>query len=548
MEDILRNKLFDAFASASEVVYIYVCDVKTDLSRWSRNAVDYFNLDSEYLLHAGKVWMNSIHPDDREIYQEDIGAVMEGKKEVHSCQYRALNKYGDYVWLECKGRMIKNENGEAEVFAGLMTRLDGQNKYDTLTNLMTLYEFYQYDFSEGRGAVMLIGLDDFRKVVSSHGYELGDRALVAFAKMLMKFGDEKTKIYRTGGDEFMIIRKDADAEEMHQMFHEIQRKALELPALDGIELRICMSGGLTLYPDDGVTKEEIINNLEHCLEFAKRNDRGEITLFSQEIADGQRRIQTIKEDLRKSIEDGFRGFELYFQPLVDNKNGKICGCESLLRWKGERIKDSYPMEFIKILESNGDIRAVGNWVMEQALEHQQKWEKMYPGFHVGFNVSYQQFMDERFVTHLIKYAEERKIHTENVIIELTESCDVEDPKELAAVFRRLREAGFRIALDDFGTAYASMELLKHLPVNYIKIEHSFVKNLADPNNKVDYIIITGILSLCKQLGCMSVIEGVENEAIQKIVREMTADYLQGYHFSRPVPEEEFVRLLEKRPD
>lgn len=545
MMDILRNKLFEAFATASDSVYIYVCDLESDMSRWSANAVEYFNLEGEYLLHAGEIWVYYIHPDDRDIYLQDIQEVLGGKKDFHNCQYRAMNRYGNYVWLECKGHVIRDENGKPEIFAGLMTRLDGQNKYDTLTNLKTLYEFYQHDFSEGNGAVMLIGLDDFRKIVSAHGYEFGDRVLVEFAKMLMTLEDDRTQVYRTGGDEFMILRKSSDGEELHQLFHLIQKKTKLMPTLDGIKLHISMSGGLTVYPENGSTKEEILDNLEHCLEYSKRNERGEITFFSQQIADEQKRIQTIKEDLKKSIENDFKGFQLYFQPLVDNKTDRICGCECLLRWQGEKIKDSVPMEFVKLLEATGDIRTVGIWVMEQALQHQKKWEQRYPGFHVSFNVSYQQFMDEYFTERLIEYAEELKINQSNVMIELTESCNVEEPEELAVVFSRLRAAGFAIALDDFGTAYASMELLKHLPVDFIKVEHLFVKNLASEDNKVDYTIINGILSLCKELGYRSVVEGVEDESILRVVRKMNADYLQGYCFSKPVPEEEFIRLVKK---
>ena len=346
-------------------------------------------------------------------------------------------------------------------------------------------------------------------------------------------------------DEFLIVKPNGTLEEMNGLFDRISGEADELRSPDGQRAHIEFSGGLSFYPSDGTTKEKLINRLENSLTYAKQYNRRHLEVFNQEIADHQKRAQLLNEDLKDSIRNGFRGFELYFQPLVQKEDQSIIGCESLLRWKGEHIKDSYPMEFIKVLEDHGDIQSVGQWVMEQAIEHQKKWQEKYPGFHVSFNVSYQQFMNEQFVDSLIAKARDTGVEAGNMIVELTESNEVEEAESLARVFRRLREEGFTIALDDFGTAYASMQMLMNLPVNYIKIEHSFVKNLATPGHENDYIIIENLLSLCRMLGCGSVVEGVENELIESAVRKTEATYLQGYYYSRPVPEADFDKMLLK---
>ena len=544
MREILTNSLFEAFATASETVYIYVCDMASGVARWSPNAVDYFNLKGEYLENADVTWLANIHPDDQALYLEDITAVMSGRKNHHDCQYRAINKYGDYVWLECKGSVIKGKDGEGDVFAGLMTRLDNQNKYDSLTGLRTFYDFHQVDFSHREGALMLIGLDEFRKIVSSHGYNAGDRVLVQFAKFLMSLADEHTVSYRFSGDEFLILKEHADEAQMRDLFHQIQNAASSLSLGDHITLDVSISGGLTFYPQDGSSREKLINNLEHSLEFSKKKQRGSITVFASEIAAMQKRSQTLREELKKSIENDFQGFQLYFQPIVSAKIGIINGCEALLRWKGETIKDSYPMEFINILEMNGDIGAVGTWVMEQSLLHLKRWRALYPDFHMGFNVSYQQFLDPEFIDHTVRFTKELELDPRQITIELTESSSIDDPRELAEIFTRLHHEGFLLALDDFGTAYASLELLKYLPVNLIKIEHSFVNQLAQPDNKVDYTIISGILSLCRELGCQSVVEGIENKEILNIIKTIDPTFLQGYYYSRPIPEDEFLQLME----
>ncbi|MDE6421382.1 MAG: EAL domain-containing protein, partial [Lachnospiraceae bacterium] len=253
----------------------------------------------------------------------------------------------------------------------------------------------------------------------------------------------------------------------------------------------------------------------------------------------------LREDLKQCVKNDFKGFELFFQPFVNPDTGKIEGCESLLRWKGERIKDSYPMEFIKVLEDYGEIHEVGYWVMEQAIRQQAAWRDTYGELQVSFNVSYQQFIDDTFEEKAISCVKKYGANPEYIIIELTESCQVEDPKELAAMFGRLREQGFKIALDDFGTAYASMEMLKWLPVDYIKVEHSFIRELAQPGHDVDYVIVDSLLEMCKRLGYHSIIEGVEDGKVADIVGALKATLLQGYHFSRPVCRKDFEKLLDE---
>lgn len=201
------------------------------------------------------------------------------------------------------------------------------------------------------------------------------------------------------------------------------------------------------------------------------------------------------------------------------------------------------MEFIKVLEDYGDINEVGFWVMEQAIQQQAAWRSTYGELQISFNVSYQQFLDDTFEKRAISYAEKYGANPSSIIIELTESCQVEAPKELAAMFGRLRKQGFKIALDDFGTAYASMEMLKWLPVDYIKVEHSFIRELAQPGHDIDYVIVDSLLEMCKRLGYHSIIEGVENSKVADIVGELDATLLQGYHYSHPVCRKDFEKLL-----
>lgn len=545
MSDIFNNELFEAFASASDNVYIYVCDMKTDISRWSKAGVKYFGLSGEYLNNAGEIWGQHVHPDDLSVYTEDIEGVFSGKKKYHDCQYRAKNASGAYVWVECKGSVIRDADGTPIIFAGLMTRIDGQSKYDSLTGLLNTHEMHHFDFTSQTGAALLIGMDGFRKIISNYGYNTGDEILIKFAREVCDFCKPGWKVLRFGGDEFLIIAFASNPQELTDFYSELRQQTEIIKLEDGRKIGISISAGAVLFPQNADTREDIINKLEHSLEYAKNNHRGNLVFFSEEIAKKHERGLVLREDLKQCIKNNFQGFELYFQPFIHPATGAIAGCECLLRWKGERIKDSYPMEFIKVLEDYGEIHEVGFWVMEQAIRQQAAWREKYGELQVSFNVSYQQFLDDTFESRAISCVEKYGANPNYIIIELTESCQVEAPKELAAMFGRLQERGFKMALDDFGTAYASMEMLKWLPVDYIKVEHSFIRELAQPGHDIDYVIVDSLLEMCRRLGYNSIIEGVENSKVADIVGDLDATLLQGYHYSHPVCRKDFEKLLDE---
>ena len=545
MSDIFNNDLFEAFASASDNVYIYVCDMAVDVSRWSKASVEYFGLEGEYIKNAGDMWAAHIHPDDLEAYQEDITSVFAGTKKTHYCQYRARNRMGEYVWVECKGSVIRDKDGTPIIFAGLMTRIDGQNKYDSLTGLLTTHELHHFDFTTNTGAALLIGIDGFRKVISNYGYNAGDEILIEIAKTIKALCRPEWKVFRFSGDEFLIVAFDSDKQEIMDFYEKICQKTDTIELEDERKVGISASAGGVLFPQDANSRETLINNLEHSLEYAKNNQKGTLVFFSEEIAKKHERGLALREDLKQCIQNDFKGFELFFQPFVNRDSNKIVGCECLLRWKGDKIQDSYPMEFIKVLEDYGGIREVGFWVMEQSIKQQVAWRDTYGELWVSFNVSYQQFMDDSFEDKLIACAEKYGVNPSYMIIELTESCEVDNPTELAAMFDRLRDRGFKVALDDFGTAYASLEMLKCLHVDYVKVEHSFVRELSEPGHDIDYVIIDNLLEMCKHLGYHSIVEGVENSKVADIVGGMDATLLQGYYYSRPVCLNEFEKLLDE---
>ena len=536
--NILKNELFESFANASDNIYIYVCDMESDLSRWSKNTVDYFGLEGEYIEGAGAKWMEHIHPDDRALYLKDIEAVFSGASDRHSCQYRAKNKYNDYVWLECKGSVIPGKDGHG-VFAGIMTRLDNQNKYDPLTHLLTGYEMQKYDFSTGRGAILLLGINAFRKINNTSGFLYGNKVLVALAECLQRFMDKNDRVYRLQGDEFIVLSPNGSKGKLREFFKSVNDYCTNIRGLKSFSV----SAGLVSYPEDGTDFNTLMSNMEHSLEYAKEQKQEWIAEFSEKISQRHYRASLLHEALTKSIYNNFEGFELYFQPILDARTRKIVECESLLRWKTPEIPDATPYEFIKLLEDSGEIREVGFWVMEEALRHAAMWQKEYGNISVSFNVSYIQLLDGEFIDKLIAKARELQVDPRFVMVELTESCNAEDTEMLSRQFGRLQELGFKIAMDDFGTEYASFGLLHDVSMDVLKIDQKFVRGLIREGNMTDMAIIESVVDMCRRLSIQTVAEGIGTEEIQDIIRSIGVSFLQGYLYSKPVPADEFERMI-----
>ena len=542
----LDTMLFDALAKASSTVFFWATDIGAKRSRWSKATVDYFNLPSEYTDDVVGDWTKVVHPDDLQIWLSDAKEVVEGKKARYSCQYRAKNRYGEYVWVENNGYVLNNENGEHVLSAGMITRLDVQNRYDPQTNMLTTYAFYAEYFFDGAGTVLMLNVDDFRNVISTYGYSAAKELVGQLGALVKEACNPPMKLYRFGTDEFMIILPGGTKDSTRSLFNRIADAVRMSRVMNGTIIRVSISGAAVMYPEDCVKKDDMVEKLDYSMGYVKKHHPGKMTFYSEQLAREQERKNLLKEDLIQSVQSEFKGFSLFFQPLVEPVTERINGAETLLRWKGEVIQDSYPAEFIDILEETGYIRQVGLWVMEQTFLQKKAWEEKYGNLQLSFNVSYQQFMDQDFAAKVIKKANEIGVDKESVIIELTESCQVKDPESLANVFEELEKEGFKLALDDFGTAYSTMEMLRKLPIDYIKIDHSFVRELADEGHEDDYIIVDELVRLSNRLHHGAIIEGVENQSVVERLKDVNASLLQGYHYSKPVAKDVFEGLLDKQ--
>ena len=537
----LDSQIFEALGQTSDNMYIYMADLQRDFSRWSRSSVKYFNMPGEYIENTAEEWVKHIHPQDRHIFLDDMKRIFEGKSNRHNCEYRALNKYGNYVWVKCQGIVQRNEDGSLGLFVGTMMNLGVNAKFDQPTGLYTFHELKKQlpiFINQGmEGAILLFDVDRLQRINDLLGYTVGDEVLQSFGRKCQELVG--VTFYRGPGGKFYCITTEKNMEMVTWIYNQVQKFAEDVPGEMQVEIQLTVSCGVTFFPQDADDLETLHSNVEYALEQAKKNGRGSIAQFSGKMH--QRTVERfrLQEALREAVANNFNGFSLVYQPLVKGWNQKVYGTETLMRFTLPDGTTVSPMNFIPILEEDGSIRKVGKWLLEAALKQASAWQKIYPDFVISINISYVQMLQSGFREMVMKTVKNQNTPPKLLILELTESCKVSDPNRLCEDFQYFKDAGINMALDDFGTEYSSIALLRKLKPQWIKIDHTFVRSIND--DEMDQAILEYIMNLSKQTNIKVCVEGVETSEILSVVQSYHPELLQGYYFSKPCPAEEFSR-------
>lgn len=537
----LDSQIFEALGQTSDNMYIYMADLQRDFSRWSRSSVNYFNMPGEYIENTAEEWVKRIHPQDRHIFLDDMKRILEGKSNRHNCEYRALNKYGNYVWVKCQGIAQRNEDGSLGLFVGTMMNLGVNAKFDQPTGLYTFHELKKQlpiFINQGmEGAILLFDVDRLQRINDLLGYTVGDEVLQSLGRKCQDLVG--VTFYRGPGGKFYCITTEKNMEMVTWIYNQVQKFAEEVPKEMQVEIQLTVSCGVTFFPQDADDFETLHSNVEYALEQAKKNGRGSIAQFSGKMH--QRTVERfrLQEALREAVANNFNGFSLVYQPLVKGENQKVYGAETLMRFTLPDGTMVSPMNFIPILEEDGSIRKVGKWLLEAALKQAAAWRKIYPDFVISINISYVQMLQSGFREMVTEAVENQNTPPKLLILELTESCKVSDPNKLCEDFQYFKDAGINMALDDFGTEYSSIALLRKLKPQWIKIDHTFVRSIND--DEMDQAILEYIMNLSKQTNIKVCVEGVETTEILSVVQSYHPELLQGYYFSKPCPAEEFSR-------
>jgi diguanylate cyclase (GGDEF)-like protein len=430
--------------------------------------------------------------------------------------------------------------------------LERQANYDALTGLPNRTLLHDrlrqavYAQRQARAmAVVFMDLDHFKFVNDSLGHSTGDLLLKAMGERLRGVLREGDTVGRVGGDEFVLILNDqANEEIIYRAMQRICAKVAEPITLDGKELHVTCSAGISLYPQDGRDVDTLLKNADAAMYRAKEHGRSNFQFFTSEMNERVSERLALENALRRALERN--ELALHYQQKVSLKTGRIVGAEALVRWVHPEWGLVRPARFIPLAEETGLIVSIGEWVLREACRQARAWldAGLEPGA-VSVNLSARQFRQDGLVRTVSRVLAETGLDPSRLEMELTESMVMHNAEAAIAVLQGLKQLGVALSVDDFGTGYSSLAYLKDLPIDTLKIDRSFVRDIGAGSEADDGVLAQAIISLGHALDLKVIAEGVETDAQLRFLRRHGCDEVQGFFYGEAVPPEAHARLLVK---
>ncbi len=518
-----------------------------------------------------KDFLASVATPEFERVKEKIDTAIKFKRPF-STNYRVILPDGTQLHILNRCEIVFGENGVSEMMLGAVqdvTQLKNAEEeirllafFDSLTGLANRTLFtdrlgHEISLSKRHGrtfALLFLDLDQFKRVNDSFGHHVGDLLLKNVSETLRKcirnsdtvtgpiaIGDSDTLIARLGGDEFIILLSDIQKPENAAI---VARKIIQaIPTvytLEGHEISITTSVGISIFPADGEELELLLKNADSAMYHAKKKGRNNYQFYKRSLNDLVSERYVLEQSMKSALVKG--EFVLYYQPQIDLSTRRIVGAEALIRWFHPQKGMIPPDKFIPIAEETGLIIDINKWVIQTACRQNQQWRRagLQP-IRIAVNLSGYQFSSQNIISIIKESLLDADLDVGNLEIEITENVFMQETKDTIGILKQMKDLKLRIALDDFGTGYSSLSYLTTFPVDVIKIDRSFVMGCTMLENS--RVIIKAIIAMGHSLGSKIVAEGIETEQQFQLIKEYGADEAQGFLFSPPVNHEEFASLL-----
>ncbi|MFO1465483.1 MAG: EAL domain-containing protein [Steroidobacteraceae bacterium] len=478
---------------------------------------------------------------------------------VNDFQSQVYRRNGDVIWISENARQVTDESGAATGFEGTVeditermryqARIEQQANYDMLTGLanrsllndrigQAIISCQNYD---KKLAVAFIDLDRFKFINDTLGHHVGDELLKCMAQRIRSCVREVDTLARLGGDEFVLLLADTQGSiPVRAIMQRILKAVAEPWSTPQGEHRMSCSIGVALYPEDGSDAQTLLRHADSAMYRAKDQGRNNFQFFTAELNEQITQRLTMEGNLRRALERD--QFVLHYQPRIDLASGRCVGAEALIRWQVSPGQVIMPVDFIPIAEETGLIVPIGAWVLQSACRQNKAWQEAgYPPICVSVNVSARQFWHDGLVHAIAEALSCSGLDPRWIEVEITESLIMHGADHMLEMLHAIKRLGVCIAVDDFGTGYSSLSYLKRFPVDRLKVDRSFVRDV--PGDRDDATITNAIIALGHNLGLRVVAEGVEKPEQVSFLKGLGCDEAQGYWFGRPMSCEAFGTLL-----
>ena len=542
----INAEVFEFIRDVPQGQFVFVENIETGESTWSKEAVEYFGYLDRRIEHTKEKIYDILHPEDRERIQQEFDEVYSGEKKGFYISFRIKNAKGEYVPCTCKGNIIFSETRKPCIFTGSITVQKSEEECDAITDLPKIQSFLSHisniKKSNKECLLMALELKHFNNINALYGYDFGNKTLYEIAKIIKNIIGTSGAVYRLEGAGFGIVFNESDLDGLKNDYEQI-KNVLSSLSLDGFALNIEMCGTALYTKNYEVSHQMIYSYLMSALETAKDQDDNKLVVFDDASHENNHKTLELLDVIKANIRNNCEGFYLCYQPFISTVTGKIIGAEALVRFRHPSFGEVAPGRFVPYLESHSCFYDLSIWILRRALQDIKEIIVEYPRFFINVNMSYSQLERPEFVREVISIVNEMNFPAKNLQLELTERCRNLDMKYLKEQLTFLKEHGVKIALDDYGTGNSTINLLCELPITSVKIDQTFILNIL--NKGSNRVVVDSTVQCAKRLGLTVCLEGVETQEIKDFIGKYSANYHQGYFYSRPIEFSEFKSIIKE---
>lgn len=549
----LTDRVFDAMCSSNDLSYPYITNLDTGVTRISRSWMEFFRLEDEFYADFNSVWINYIHPNDRDKFLNDIRDTFEGRKKYHDCTYRALAPNGKYVKCTCHGAIYKGMNGENDMFSGyvinhgtdiLIDPVTGLGSFSALSN-----EVEEIIENKSSAFVLKLSLNNFSRINMLFGYDESRSVSARIAETLESLMRNENRVFSKDGEYFSILLKNETKEYVSELYDNIT----EVLSVKGILNDLTNSlitfdisaGAIEIQQDEYYDTQYYRSCLIYALEESTHREGGKLVFF--DISKQSRQADfNLVSNIHLDAITSKGGFYMRYQPIFDTESGKVVSAEALLRWKDENNEEVLPMRFIEFLEKDPAYYSLGLHIIELSVKDAIEIKKIIPGFKVSVNITSAQIKTPSFTDDVLKIMKKYSYPVDSLILEITDRFKIVNTNAIKDGIEKLKEAGFLIAFDDLGGGYTTVDMLMNIGVDEIKLDRKFVSTLSEKNSYK--IFVNALVQGSDERNYMICFEGVETEETAEYLKQFGPSLSQGYYYSKPLLIEDFISYINKEKE
>ena len=545
LKEIAAEDLIELFAPCMDD-YLYIIDLQKNTFKISQAAVDRFMMSGNSFDDAVNSFQYFVYKEDRSMIAEDLQCIMEGKEKDHNLYYRWLDKSGMPVWINCRGKVIDDKDGKPHYLIGCVNEIGDTQRADNVSGLLGERELHSYISSHIKDSsseyLIHIGIDGFNAINGTLGVNYGNYVLKSVADCINSCLSDNQKLYHIVADEYMIIDLESHTKDDVMLLQKkICKKIEEFIISEKYKVVFTISTGIIYAKMLLKYYDEYRKIAVFSLKQAKSMGGNGVYFFEKEDYELFLRKEKIKSALRNAVANGFEGFDVYYQPIMDCDSGHMIGAEALMRfsmYQDKKKEPVSPVEFIPLLEETGLIIPAGRYVLDKAVSMCHEMRQYIPEFKINVNISYIQMVKSDIWKDILSSIKQYDLPPECLCAELTESGYTDMTPYFYKLRKKFEEKNIQFVLDDFGTGFSNLHCIVNMKPNYVKLDNNFTAKAM--SNARDFELLKKIVEMVHSVDIRICIEGIEKEEWYQKLKEIRVDYLQGYLFGKPCEKNQFL--------